>query len=121
MSMYQNPIYFKHQRSIVNGKNVAADINLYKLFVEKSYELLRSNGVCGLVIPSGIYSDLGSKGLRELILNNTKLYHIFGFINKNGIFTDVDIRQSNFVPYYLVKVEAQENFLLVFTWKMSQN
>ena len=27
---------FKHQRSIVNGKNVAADINLYKLFVEKS-------------------------------------------------------------------------------------
>ena len=83
---------FKHQRSIVNGKNVAADINLYKLFVEKSYELLRSNGVCGLVIPSGIYSDLGSKGLRELILNNTKLYHIFGFINRKKIFKDVDTR-----------------------------
>ena len=38
---------------------------LYKLFTEQCYNLLRvKGGTCGIVIPSGIYSDLGTKQLR---------------------------------------------------------
>ncbi|MFP4440914.1 MAG: Eco57I restriction-modification methylase domain-containing protein, partial [Chloroflexaceae bacterium] len=35
------------------------DINTYKLFLEQSYHLLRGGGGLGMVLPSGLYTDLG--------------------------------------------------------------
>jgi len=55
---------YPYQISTVNGKKAGTDINLYKLFTELCFRLLREAGECGLVIPSGIYSDLGTKRLR---------------------------------------------------------
>jgi len=62
---------FENQISIVNGKKAGTDINLYKLFTEQCYNLLRDGGQCGIVIPSGIYTDLGTKQLRELLFAKT--------------------------------------------------
>ncbi len=58
---------YANQISTVNGKKQGTDINLYKLFTEQCYNLLRESGQCGIVIPSGIYTDLGAKQLRELL------------------------------------------------------
>ncbi|WP_197285299.1 MULTISPECIES: Eco57I restriction-modification methylase domain-containing protein [Planktothricoides] len=55
---------YKNQNSVMNGKTVARKINLYSLFVEQCFNLLHPRGQCGMVIPSGIYTDLGSKQLR---------------------------------------------------------
>ena len=55
---------YKNQISVVNGKKAGTDINLYKLFLEQCFNLLRPSGECGIVIPSGIYTDLGAKQLR---------------------------------------------------------
>ena len=52
---------YKNQVPIVNGKRHGKDVNLYKLFVEQCFTLLRNGGECGLVIPSGIYTDLRIK------------------------------------------------------------
>ena len=51
--------YFKSsQQFTMQG---TGDINLYKLFVEKSFELLDKNGVFGMVIPSEFYYGDGTK------------------------------------------------------------
>lgn len=50
---------YANQISLVNGKKQGTDINLYKLFVEQCYNLLRDGGFCGLVVPGGLYTDLG--------------------------------------------------------------
>ena len=67
-------------------------INLYLLFVERSFHLLRPGGHCGIVIPSGIYTDLGAKGLRDLLFGQTQIEGLFCFENRKTIFEGVDSR-----------------------------
>ena len=83
---------YLNQISVVNGKKQGTDINLYKLFVEQCVNLLSPNGECGLVIPSGIYTDLGTKQLREMLFSQTKITGLFCFENKKAIFEGVDSR-----------------------------
>ncbi len=93
---------YKNQVPIVNGKKVGTDINLYKLFLEQSFNLLRQNGECGIVIPSGIYTDLGAKKLREMLFNQTNITGLFCFENRKTIFEEVDSR-FKFVVLTFVK------------------
>ena len=83
---------FANQVPIINGKRHGKDVNLYKLFVEQSFNLLKKNGYCGIVIPSGIYSDLGTKKLRELLFENSNITGLFSFENRKTIFENVDSR-----------------------------
>jgi hypothetical protein len=83
---------FAHQSAVVSGKKTGSDINLYKLFVERSFHLLRKGGHCGIVIPSGIYTDLGAKGLRDLLFGKTQIEGLFCFENRKTIFEGVDSR-----------------------------
>ncbi|WP_293124808.1 DNA methyltransferase [Microcoleus sp. bin38.metabat.b11b12b14.051] len=80
---------YKNQISIVNGKKAGTDINLYKLFVELCFNLLRDGGDCGIVIPSGIYTDLGTKQLREMLFEQTNVTGLFCLENRHTIFEGV--------------------------------
>ncbi len=80
---------YENQVPIIDGKRHGKDVNLYKLFVEQCYNLLKEGGYCGIVIPSAIYSDLGSKKLREMLFNKSKVTGIFGFENRKEIFEGV--------------------------------
>ncbi|MCG3203302.1 MAG: hypothetical protein NFCOHLIN_03244 [Gammaproteobacteria bacterium] len=80
------------QSALVGGKKTGSDLNLYKLFVERSFNLLRPGGHCGIVIPSGIYTDLGAKGLRDLLFEHTRIEGLFCFENRKAIFEGVDSR-----------------------------
>lgn len=87
--------YFKkaeqyiNQRSEMGGKSVARKINLYFIFVEQCFNLLRDGGECGIVVPSGIYTDLGTKQLREMLFSETKVTGLFCFENRKEIFEGV--------------------------------
>ncbi len=70
----------------------SAKINLYLLFTERCFGLLRPGGHCGIVIPSGIYTDLGAKGLRDLLFNHSIIEGLFCFENRKAIFEGVDSR-----------------------------
>ena len=83
---------FKNQISVVNGKKAGSDINLYKLFTEQSYNLLKNKGYCGMVIPSGIYTDLGTKQLRKMLFEQTNITGLFCLENRKTIFENVDSR-----------------------------
>lgn len=104
---------FKYQSAIVNGKKTGTDINLYKLFTEQCFNLLRDDGLCGIVIPSGIYTDLGAKGLREMLFEKTCVTGLFGFENRKKIFDEVDSR-FKFVVLTFRKGGTTEKFPACF-------
>lgn len=89
---YRSSEDYKNQISRVNGRKQGTDINLYKLFLERCFHLLRDNGECGIVIPSGIYTDLGTKQLREMLFNQTKVTGLFCLENRKAVFEGVDSR-----------------------------
>lgn len=89
---FKNAKQYKNQISVVNGKAVGNKPNLYCLFTEQCSNLLRKGGYCGIVIPSGIYTDLGTKQLREMLFDENKITGLFGFENRKTIFENVDSR-----------------------------
>ncbi|BAZ36723.1 putative transcriptional regulator (plasmid) [Calothrix sp. NIES-4101] len=88
-SYYRLSEQYKNQVSVINGKKTGTDINLYKLFVERCFNLLRKGGECGIIIPSSIYTDLGTKQLREMLFSKTKIDTLFGLSNEKFIFESV--------------------------------
>lgn len=86
---YRSASEYENQISVVNGKKSGTDINLYKLFVERCFHLIREGGECGIVIPSGIYSDLGTMQLRKMLFSKTQVTGLFGFENRKEIFEGV--------------------------------
>ena len=86
---YRSSEDYKNQISIVNGKKAGTDINLYKLFLERCFHLLKDKGECGIVIPSGIYTDLGTKQLREMLFSQTKVTGLFCLENRKQVFEGV--------------------------------
>ena len=53
--------------------------NLYKLFVEHSYNLVKTGAIATLIVQSSLMCDLSSSATRELLLKRTKLRHIVEF------------------------------------------
>jgi hypothetical protein len=91
------------------------DTATHKLFLERGYGLLQGSGERGLgtgdgdarrpgfdrlnrrspggrlgfVVPSGLYSDLGTKELREMLLNDGRIEYLYSFSNERWFFPDV--------------------------------
>ena len=80
---------YKNQVPIIDGKRHGKDVNLFKLFLEQSTHLLRPGGQCGIVIPSGIYTDLGAKQLREMLFTTAEITGLFCFENRKEVFEGV--------------------------------
>lgn len=57
------------------------DTATHKLFMERLYSLLQQGGRLGVVVPSGIYTDLGTKDLREMLLNEGRIDALIGLTN----------------------------------------
>ena len=69
---------YRHQGS--------ADLNLYKLFLEKAHALLGPHGRLGFLVPSGLYSDHGTQALRTLFLEHCRWEWLFGVENRDKVF-----------------------------------
>ncbi|MEG3929782.1 hypothetical protein QT990_00635 [Microcoleus sp. T3_B1] len=110
---YRSAEQYKNQISIVNGKKSGTDINFYKLFLEQCFNLLRPNGECGIIIPSGVYTDLGTKQLREMLFVETEIDSLFGLSNERFIFEGVDHR-FKFCLLTFEKGKSTESFQAAF-------
>jgi hypothetical protein len=110
---YRSAPQFANQIAVVNGKKAGSDTNLYKLFVEQCFNLLREGGLCGIVIPSGIYTDLGAKQLREMLFTSTQVTGLFCFENRREIFENVH-RSFKFVVLTFEKSGNTQSFPAAF-------
>lgn len=71
-------IYSKSFFPYSEGKDVGKQ-NLYKLFVEYSYNILKEHGVSVLIVQSSLMCDMSSTFTRELLLKNTELINVIEF------------------------------------------
>jgi Putative DNA-binding domain len=104
---------YKNQTSEVNGRAVGNKPNLYSLFTEQCFNLLRNGGLAGIVIPSGIYTDLGTKQLREMLFSESCVTGLFGFENRKAIFENVH-RSFKFVVLTFQRGTSTQRFPTAF-------
>lgn len=83
----QMAAYFK--KSGAFSKQGKGKSNTQNLFLERGYQLLTSLGRMGFVIPSGIYSDLGTKDLRQMFLQSGQVEYLYNFSNERFFFSGV--------------------------------
>jgi len=93
-AFFRGTVQYKNQIPIMEGKKARSDINLYKLFLEQCFNLLRSGGHCGMIVPGGVCSDLGAKQLREMLFSEATVDTLFDLSNERFIFENVDHRQE---------------------------
>ena len=67
----------------------SGDINLYSLFVERAMNLVKPDGVVGLLTPSGIYADKTAAKFFKSVSTSGRLASLFDFENKKVFFKDV--------------------------------
>jgi hypothetical protein len=65
------------------------DVNLYSLFVERAHALVKPNGMVGLLVPSGIASDLSASAFFSSQATGGHLKALYDFENKKVFFPDV--------------------------------
>jgi hypothetical protein len=63
-----------------------ADLNSYKMFAELFWGILQRNGRLGVILPTGIYSDSGTKELRASLLFEGRLDFLYAFQNEKRVF-----------------------------------
>lgn len=65
------------------------DLNTFKLFTERAYQLARDGGSFALILPSSVSTDLGCTALRELLLSRCQLSYFYALVNEKFIFPAV--------------------------------
>jgi hypothetical protein len=64
----------------------SADLNSYKMFAELFWSLLIPQGRLGVIVPTGIYSDFGTRDLRETLLSRGRIDFLYAFQNEKRVF-----------------------------------
>ena len=63
----------------------------YRLFLERSLQLLRPGGRLGVIVPAGLWFDRDAAPLRQVLLDECEWEWLFGFENRARLF-DIDSR-----------------------------
>jgi len=77
---------FQHQKLMIQGDLAGRQLDLFRLFIERSWQLLRTGGQLGMVVPSAFHTAAGAVGVRRLLLESGKLCHYAVFRNSQKIF-----------------------------------
>ncbi|MCX8519153.1 MAG: Eco57I restriction-modification methylase domain-containing protein, partial [Methylophilaceae bacterium] len=71
-------VYSKEQFPWSEGKDSGKQ-NLYKVFLEASYNLAKQDGIACLIVQSSLMADLSSARTREMLLTKTKISKVLEF------------------------------------------
>ncbi|MEG4426606.1 MULTISPECIES: Eco57I restriction-modification methylase domain-containing protein [unclassified Microcoleus] len=113
LAYFKRASQYVNQTTVIDGKTVGNKPNLYSIFTEQCFNLLCVGGECGIVLPSSIYSDLGTKQLREMLFSKTQVTGLFGFENRKTVFEGVDSR-FKFVVFTFEKGKFTTTFPATF-------
>jgi type I restriction-modification system DNA methylase subunit len=80
----EEKIYYVNKYKTTLGK-----INSYRLFIERTLQLLKDGGLLGLIVPNTWLSDNDSERLRKLILENYKVLKILVLPESLNVFEGV--------------------------------
>jgi hypothetical protein len=66
--------------------HASGHVNQYQLFVERALQVLGAGGRFGLILPSGLQSDVGSASLRRALFDRCRVDTWVAFDNRHAIF-----------------------------------
>lgn len=92
------------KKSILSGR-----LDLYRIFLYQTNEILKTKGKFGLIFPASYYVDQHNDKLRLLHLDEYSISFLISFRNKNGIFKDVH-KDYKFVALCATKIPAYPGF-----------
>lgn len=67
-------------------------LNTYALFVQRARNLIAPHGRVGLIVPSGVATDVPYKDLFNAIVNKQELVSLYDFENRRFLFPSIDQR-----------------------------
>lgn len=87
---YVRTLYFSEDKEYYNTKYYSAfgSYDIYILFMDRSLNLIRSNGIVGLITPNKFFvADYGAK-IRKLLLHNASIIEIADLGKCKSVFAD---------------------------------
>jgi len=72
---------YQYQTALVEGKKTGGDPDLFKYFVERSWQGVTEKGRIGLVLPATIWQAQGCTGLRRLLFERASVESLYTFEN----------------------------------------
>ncbi len=99
-----------------HGKALKGDANLYKVFIEKIYTILKKGGSCGIVVPDNLNIDKGCTGLRRLLLNEASIKELIMFENRKKLFEIHGQYKFNVLSFEKVSPRKNASFDTGFYW-----
>lgn len=114
-AFYQNSYKYQIWKDS-NGIALKGDANLYKVFLEKIYDILAKDGMCGIVIPDNLNIDNGCAGLRHMLLENTTVKELIMFENRKRLFDIHGQYKFNVLTFEKSKPRANAAFDAGFYW-----
>jgi Eco57I restriction-modification methylase/N-6 DNA methylase len=82
---------YRHQRAGTSTETTAGNLDLFRLFAERSMDLAAPDGSIGVLMPSAFHANEGTTAIRRLYLKDTNLHWLLSFENRRRIF-DIDSR-----------------------------
>ena len=86
LSNYAKPESGRFAWYAPDGQLRKGDANVFRLFVERAYRLLRPGGRLGQVLPESVYVSSPATGVRQGLLTEGQLERLYVFENRRGIF-----------------------------------
>lgn len=112
---FLDPQFYEYQRWKVEGKFTGGDLNLYKLALERFYQLLKLEGKANILVPGNIVTDRGATGLRHLLFKNANVTEVLCFTNKKKIFPAVgELQKFTLLSFNKVKPNGDYVFKAFF-------
>jgi hypothetical protein len=119
---------YRHQR----WGSTAGNLDLFRLFAERNFELAAQDGSIGVLLPSAFHANDGTTGVRRLYLQETNLSWCLSFENRRRIF-NIDSRfkfdlivahrpgptQSLRCGFYLDRIEDAADPAKIMTYGMA--
>lgn len=85
---------FQFQTWKVNGRKTSADLNLYKISLERFTQLAKSESSFSILVPDNFATDNGSTGVRHLVVDHYELCEYLSFTNHAKVFRAVTGQQK---------------------------
>jgi hypothetical protein len=107
-----NDALYTFQKVYIDGDLAGRQLDAFRVFMERSYQILRSGGLTGAIVPSAFHANEGATGVRRLYLHRMALRCCFSFENRRKLF-EIDSRLK-FAAIVAEKDGSTGEFLCAF-------
>lgn len=84
-------VLYEHQKVFIDGDLCGRQLDLFRVFMERHFQILHQRGWTGVVVPSAFHANEGATGVRRLYLNHMQLHCCYSFENRRKLF-EIDSR-----------------------------